>query len=158
VLRHYTTSGQLLASTVVRGVRPNSGGVGVVSQNSALMVSSDRVGWLTMACQYIEFSLDAVQLGNYACPSGYTNTQSYFDVGGVALSSADDLLLGGQWGAPLAPLELDRATNTWKPVPVYQDSGKTRYLLGFDGLTLVTSGLSGMRRYTWSEQPPAGSQ
>jgi hypothetical protein len=158
VLRHYTQSGQLLASTFVQGVRKSSTGLYNVSAASALMASNDRIGWLTQTCQYIEFSFDAVQLGSYACPNGYT---SIADVSGVALSSANDLLVGGKWLAPLAPLELDRAASTWTPVTVLQDSGKTQMLLGFDGLTLVTSAKSSlpsfMRRYSWSDaMPPAG--
>ena len=157
VLRHYTSSGQLLASTVVRGVRKNSGGLYNVSMMSELMVSNDRIGWLTATCQYIEFSFDAVQLGSYACPNGYTEI---IGVRGVALSSADDLLIGGKWMAPFAPLQLDRAANTWKPVPIYQDSGKTVRLLGFDGNTLVglSSKVFAMRRYTWADPPVAAAQ
>ncbi len=84
--------------------------------------------------------------------------------GGVALSSANDLLIlptGGRPLGPLAPLELDRAANTWKTVPVTLDSAEPQLILGFDGLTLVTSGYSksanslSMRRYAWSERVPA---
>jgi hypothetical protein len=156
VLRHYLPSGQLLASTFIRGARKNSGGLYNVAEVSALMASNDRIGWLTQTCQYIEFSFEAVQLGSYVCPNGYTN---FNDVSGVALSSANDLLVGGKWAEPLAPLQLDRATSTWKPVPVYQDSGKTHMLLGFDGHFLVTSAAGGpdrMRRYAWSGEPANG--
>lgn len=149
VLRHYAPSGQLLASTLVGRLRKSVSGMYRVSDPSALMASRDRIGWLTASCQYVEFSFDAVELGRYGCPNGYTNIQQ---VGyGAALSSADDLLVGGMDAvAPLAPLELDRATNTWKPVQVLQDSGKTTLLLGFDGLTLVTEGPgSTLRRYAW---------
>jgi hypothetical protein len=156
VLRHYTPTGLLLASTSVRGVRQSNSGMYRVSDISALMASNDRIGWLTGACQYIEFSFDAVQPGRYACPNGYTK---FNDVSGVALSSANDLLVGGKWLAPLAPLELDRTTNTWKPVPVSGDSGNTRNILGFDGLTLVTTSMSSsMRRYTLPNGPSVGSQ
>jgi hypothetical protein len=154
LLRHYTPSGQLLASTPVRNTRRSNGGLDNVSSGSALMVSADRVGWLTMACQYIEFSLDGVQLGSYTCPNGYTRIS---DVSGVALSATDDLLVGGKWSAPLAPLQLDRAAGTWNAVPVFQDSGNTQMLLGFDGTTLMTSSVSSaMRSYTWAGQPLGG--
>lgn len=158
VLRHYTPTGQLLASTIVERVRKNGGDLYNVSEASALMASNDRIGWLTQTCQYIEFSLDAVQLGSYTCPDG---ARDILKVSGVALSSAGDLLVGGPWLAPLAPLQLDRTSGTWKPVPVLKDVGKTQRLLGFDGLTLVTSGMTGlpsfMRRYNWSDAlPPAG--
>jgi hypothetical protein len=153
VLRHYAPSGQLLASTIVGRAWKSDGGMYEVSETSALMASNDRIGWLTMACQYIEFSFDAVELGRYGCPTGYSYIHQ---VGGVALSSADDLLVGGKPAAPLAPLELDRATNTWKSVPLTQESSKTVEFLGFDGLTLVTrAGGPMLRRYAWSGQPSA---
>jgi hypothetical protein len=155
VLRHYGPSGQLLASTMVRGVWKNLGGVYTVSDASILMASNDRIGWLTLAYQYVEFSFDAVQLGSYACPNGYKDVA---DITGIALSAADDLLVGGKWGASLAPLELDRANNTWKPAPVSQTSGKSEWLLGFDGLTLVTRAGGSLSRYTWSDAPPVGGQ
>ncbi len=126
------------------------------------MASNDHIGWLTDACQYVEFSFESVQLGSYTCPNGY-DRQHMVD-GGVALSSANDLLIlptGGRPLGPLAPLELDRAANTWKTVPVTLDSAEPQLILGFDGLTLVTSGYSksanslSMRRYAWSERVPA---
>lgn len=159
VLRHYTQSGQLLASTMVQGVRKDSAGLYNVSEASVLMASNDRIGWLTRTCQYIEFSLDAVQSGSYSCPNG---VRDILKVSGVALSTSDDLLVGGPWLAPLAPLELDRTSGTWKPVPVLKDAGKTQKLLGFDGLSLVTAAMTGlpsfMRRYSWSDAIPAAAQ
>jgi hypothetical protein len=132
VLRHYAPSGQLLTSTNVLNARPNKGGAYEVNQASTLMVSKDRVGWLTLACQYMEFSLQGVELGRYNCPTGYDRIT---EIGGAALSPSDDLVVGAKQAAPLAPLELDRATGTWKPVAVLQDSGNTNEVLGFDGLT-----------------------
>ncbi len=150
VLRHYAPSGQLLASTIVERAKKSDTDMYNVSETSALMASNDRIGWLTTACQYIEFSFSSMELGRYACPNGYSKISQ---VGGVALSPANNLLVGGQnTPAPLAPLELDRVTNTWKVVPVLQDSGKTIELLGFDGLTLVTrTGGPMLRRYSLSE-------
>jgi hypothetical protein len=152
-LRHYAASGQLLASTHVRGVRPNNGGMYAVSETSLLMASQDRIGWLTNACQYLEFSLEAVQIGSYDCPNGYKRN---IEPSGVALSSAGDLLVGGKWGTAFAPMELDRATKSWKVVPVFPQAGGTQRLLGFDGLTLVTLSSSSMQRYTWSPQGTSG--
>jgi len=153
VLRHYAPLGQLLASNIVGRAWKSDGGLYEVSETSALMASNDRIGWLTMACQYIEFSFDAVEMGRYGCPNGYSYIRQ---VGGSALSSADDLLIGGKPAAPLAPLELDRATNTWKSVAVTEESSKSVEFLGFDGLTLVTrAGGPMLRRYAWSDQPSA---
>lgn len=150
VLRHYTPSGQLLASTILQSVRPLANGFPEVSDLSALLASNDRIGWLTSSCQYLEFSFDAVELGRYPCPNGYSKLGN---LAGFALSSGDYLLVGSKWLAPLAPLELNRAAGTWTPVPVSQDSGKTWKILGFDGTTLVTSSTNlTMRRYSWSGQ------
>jgi hypothetical protein len=149
VLRHYAPSGQLLASTIIMRARPNKGGAFSVSGASTLMASNDRVGWLTLACQYLEFSLDGVELGRYNCPSGAGRIS---ELGGVALSQSNDLVVGAKQAAPLAPLELDRATGGWKPVQVLQDSGNTNEVLGFDGLTLITRAGLAVRRYAWSGQ------
>ncbi len=149
VLRHYAPSGQLLTSTNILNARPNSGGAYTVNQASTLMVSKDRVGWLTFACQYLEFSTDGVELGRYNCPNGPTTIT---ELGGVALSPSDDLLVGAKNAAPLAPLELNRATGNWKPVTVLMDSGNTNEILGFDGATLVTRAGLAVRRYAWSGQ------
>jgi len=150
VLRHYTPSGQLLASTVLRDVRPLANGFREVSQTSTLISSDDRIGWMTLSCQYIEFSFDAVELGRYSCPTGDARVG---DLAGVALSRSNDLLVGSKWLAPVAPLQLNRATGTWTPVPVSQDSEKTWMILGFDDSTLVTASTSStMHRYDWSGQ------
>lgn len=154
VLRHYSPSGELLASTVLQGVRPLPNGFPDVSGVSNLMASKDRIGWLTSSCQYIEFSFDAVELGRYPCPTGYAKPG---DLAGVALSSADDLLVGSRWLGPLAPLELNRTTGVWTPVAVSQDYGKTWRILGFDGGTMVTASTSStMRRYSLSGAAGSG--
>ena len=113
------------------------------------MASNDRIGWLTWACQYVEFSADGVESGRYNCPSG---SNSILQLGGVALSPSNDLVVGAKQAAPLAPLELDRATGQWRPVTVLQDSGNTNEVLGFDGLTLITRAGLKLRRYAWSGQ------
>jgi hypothetical protein len=153
VLRHYTPTGQLLTSTIIRSVRKSTGGLYNVAETSSLMTSNDRVGWLTMTCQYLEFSLDGAQLpGSYSCPNGST---SIIHNSGVALSVSNDLLVGGKMPTGLSQFELDRTTNAWKPVLMPPDSGNTQMLLGFDGLTLVTwvssSGSHWIRRYTWAD-------
>jgi hypothetical protein len=147
VIRHYTSSGQLLASTIVSGARQHNG-MWDGSHDSRLMVSGDRVGWFTEACQYFEFSLDDVQLGRYDCPPGMSITQ----VGGIALSSADDVLIATKQVAPLTVVALDRSTGNWQQVVIQPDSGKQpKHVYGFDGLTLVTNANSNqVRRYSWS--------
>ncbi len=154
VLRHYTAGGEMLTSTLLGGLRPQSNGFPVVSNVSNLLSSKDRIGWLTNSCQYIEFSFDAVELGRYSCPNDSTRPG---DFGGVALGASNDLLISSKCCGPLAPLELDRATGLWTPVPVSQDSGKTWMIWGFDGDALVAASMnSTMRRYAWSGQAAGG--
>jgi len=154
VLRHYSPSGELLASTIIQGLRPQASGMAEVSNLSNLMASNDRIGWLTSSCQYIEFSFDAVEAGRYSCPNGATNSMK---LAGVALSPGDNLLVGSVWLGPLTPLQLNRSTSTWTQVPVSQDSGKTWKILGFDSNALVTASTSStMRRYAMSPAPAAG--
>jgi hypothetical protein len=147
VLRHYSPPGQLLTSTNVLNALPNTGGAYAVNQASTLVVSADRVGWLTLACQYMEFSLDGVELGRYNCPGG---ARSISAVGGIAMSPSDDVVVGAKQAAPLAPLELNRATGEWRAVTVLQDSGNTNEILGFDGFTLMTRAGLAVRQYAWA--------
>lgn len=152
VLRHYDPSGRLLATVTVRGTRRYNG-LARVAPASALMASNDRIGWLTNACEYIEFSFSAVEMGRYTCPNGILDGQT---VGGVALSSANDLVVGGRRSGPLAPLELDRATRTWIPVPAPAGFHNVYGILGFDVLTLVTYPEAfKLARLNWGDAPPA---
>jgi hypothetical protein len=155
VLRRYSPSGQILASISIRGAKQSKTGLSKVSDPSALMASRDRIGWLTLACEYLEFSFDGVELGRYGCPEGYSDTYHF---GGVGLSSANDLVIVAKQAAPLAPIELDRATSSWRPVLVLQDSSITGRILGFEGRTLLTSAGNGFRRYTFADRPSAGGQ
>jgi hypothetical protein len=151
VLRHYEPNGRLLETASVRGTQKHNG-IARVSDGSALMVSNDRVGWLTTACEYIEFSFTAVELGRYTCPAGITDS---IKAGGVGLSSADDLLIGGRTaGNMLAPLELERSTGLWHQISVAGQPRAGSGILGFDGLTLVTyPDMFTLKRLNW--QTPA---
>jgi hypothetical protein len=151
-LRHYAPSGQLLASTMIRPLRLGPGGSNDVGDLSTLMVSGDRIGWLSRSCQYFEFSMDGAQIGSYTCPNGIRDVQK---IANVALSADNHLLIQLQWATPLAPLELDRTTGAWTGIPVLRDAGNTYMMLGFDGASLVTCATtprgSIMRRYDWAD-------
>lgn len=153
VLRHYDTSGNLLQTVTVNGLRKYNG-IGHVSGGSALMASSDRIGWLTHACEYIEFSFTGIEMGRYTCPNGATDS---FRMGGVGLSSSNELLVTGRTtDGPFTPLELDRATGQWSPVAVTGQPRNGYGLVGFDGTTLVTyPNPSTLRRFNWSGAAPA---
>jgi hypothetical protein len=151
VLRHYDPAGRLLTTTSVHPNRQFHGAN--VHQASRLMTSNDRVGWLTIACEYIEFSFSAQEIGRYTCPDAAPDILS---AGGVALSSADDLLVAGKPFGPLAPLALDRSTGKWNPVAVPADTRSSSGLLGFDGLTLVVQRSDGrLQPLTWARSAPS---
>jgi hypothetical protein len=152
VLRHYEPSGRLLATATVKA-RPFLASAEVAA-GSNLLASSDRIGWLTYGCEYIEFSFSAMEMGRYNCPLGAVNS---FDVDGIGLSAEDDVVVGGRPKPPFAPLELNRITRTWDPVPVPADAARSWHrVIGFDGLSLVTlSGGDKLRRFIWGEPPPA---
>jgi hypothetical protein len=156
VLRHYDPSGSLLATATVNA-KPENGSADV-SIVSNLMASSDRIGWLTRACEYIEFSFDAKELGRYDCPPGPRNS---LDRDGIALSANSDVVLGAKFNAPFAPLELNRAKRTWDPVEVPGDARDNHLILGFDGQSLVTESFLGgrkIRRFNWGGTPPAAGR
>jgi hypothetical protein len=76
---------------------------------------------------------------------------SFIQNGGIALSSAGDVLLATKQ-IPLTVVALDRSTGNWQQVLIQPDSGKRpKRIYGFDGLTLVTNAISNqVRRYSWS--------
>lgn len=76
---------------------------------------------------------------------------SFTQNGGIALSSAGDVLLATKQ-IPLTVVALDRSTGNWQQVLIQPDSGKQpKWLYGFDGLTVVANAVSGqVRRYSLS--------
>ena len=110
VVRHFDSTGALLHSAIV-DVRGRAG-LARVSDGSALMASGDRVGWMTRACEYVEFTFSAREIGRYDCPNQLANSGG---LGGVALSSDDEIAVGGPGGS-FAPLRLNRANRTWAPI------------------------------------------
>ena len=157
VLRHYDPSGSLLATASVKA--RGQGRHEAVSPVSDLMASSDRIGWLTNVCEYIEFSFDAKELGRYDCPPARMSGR---DWAGIALSTGNEVVLGGERNTPFAPLELDRARRTWDPVAVPGDARVFHQIIGFDGSSLVTLTFVGgikIRRFNWGEaQAAAGTR
>jgi hypothetical protein len=140
-----------LKGVILNGLKKYNGRT-VVADGSDLMASQDRVGWLTNACQYIEFAFDAVELGRYACPNTAKNNS---DVGGFALSYGGDAVVGGLRHGSLAPLELDRASGTWVPTQAPSDEYHLASILGFDGTTLVAlSEPTKLRRLSWQALAP----
>jgi len=119
------------------------------------MASQDRLGWLTTACEYIEFSFSSNELGRYDCPLGITEGMY---LSGFGLSTDNRVVIGGKRGT-FAPMELSRATRTWNPVPISPDVARGGgYVAGFDGTVLVALGGRGLLRFVWAETPAGSSR
>ena len=108
------------------------------------------MGWFTRGYQYLEFSLDGMEIGRYEGPVG----GNINDISGVAMSEAGDVVVsrtirsvdGKSYTTDF--FQLDRGARTWLPVTLTGPGGWAR-AIGFDGRTLITSRFNGqMSRFT----------
>jgi hypothetical protein len=131
VIQRYDGAGKMLSSMQVPQARAAANVGNEADMSSRLVVSKDRVGWMTNGCEYIEFSLDGAILQRF---DGPPETEGYL-VHGVALSEGNDLILARAGGAVLA---FDRTASSWVPVSIPgRKPGEDVWVLGFDGTTLV---------------------
>jgi hypothetical protein len=145
VLKRYDKSGKELGSQSMRararpGIAPDAVSL------SYLMASGDRVGWFTNGCEYIEFSLDGRELERFDGPSGVDSKH----ISGVALDAENGLFLGKKGDGTFGVLGFDRSSRAWNAASVTgTDTPRWARILGFDGMTLITTEQSeAMRRYT----------
>lgn len=140
VLKRFSPSGTLLSSRHMI-VKPMPGAsINDVAYASKLVSSRDRVGWLTGAAQYLEFSLDGNELGRYEAPPWHFEEP----VGSVlhvliylALSESNEVVVEGL--GPISSMwKLNRDAHQWTPVSIVGEQiSKTAWLLGFDGSELI---------------------
>ena len=140
VLKRFDPSGRLLSSRHMT-VKPMPMGLDPdVSYASKLLSSRDRVGWLTGASQYLEFSFDGSEIGRFEGPPW----RSEKPVGSVlhvliylALSDSNEVAVAGV--GPISSLwRLNRDSRKWIPVNVSgEEISQTAWLLGFDGDELM---------------------
>jgi hypothetical protein len=111
-----------------------------VAYASKLRSSADRVGWLTGAAQYLEFSFDGNETGRFEGPP----FRSEKPLGSVlqvliylALSERNEVVVGGE--SPISSLWiLNRDARQWTAVKVSGEQiGQSARLLGFDGDELI---------------------
>ncbi len=145
ILRRYDGSGAMLTSARVPAVRKYYS-----LAATRLLASSDRVGWFTTTLssssrgEYIEFSLEGREIGRYDGPEGI----SYGEIGGVALSPDNQLIVGIVSGGEGRFITLDRSSGTWTVVSMPDPAPLWLAVLGFDGETLVTAAEAGrLRRF-----------
>lgn len=140
VLKRFNSSGALLSSKHMI-VKPIPMGFDSdVSYASKLRSSADRVGWLTGAAQYLEFSFDGSEIGRFEAPPWHPEKP----VGSVlhvliylALSEKSEVVVGGE--SPISSLwRLSRDARQWTPVNVSGEQiRQSARLLGFDGDELI---------------------
>lgn len=137
VLRRFDSTGKMIATKTLQ-VRAWQTG-----QTSFMSASKDRVGWFTRAGEYLEFSLDGLEIGRYDGLEGAEET----DITGVALNDDNDVV-AGRFGKDKAEfVVLDRERRTWTPVELPKEYAPTwARVIGFDGATLVTYYQSGKLR------------
>lgn len=133
VLRRFDPMGKLLASeTVGAKGRYNLGRD--ATEESLLMYSKDRIGWLTNNGEYYEFGLDGRELGHYARPPG-PPPDAFGQT--LALGQNDDVLVGIGREKGLEVWSLDRASRSWHPVGLTGATVSRFAILGFDGDQVV---------------------
>jgi len=140
VLKRFNPSGTLLSSIHLT-VRPIPGAsISDVAYASALRCSGDRVGWLTGASQYLEFSLDGREIGRFEPPPWHAEKP----VGSVlhvllnlALSENNEVVVAGL--GPISSVwRLNRDARQWIPIDVSGEHlDRLAWLLGFDGNELI---------------------
>jgi hypothetical protein len=158
VIRRYDTSGKLLSSLTVSGLRAPAGWGNDATMGSALRASRDRIGWFTSGDQYLEFSLEGREMERFEGPSGWgapsrDPTLNYWVVG-FALSSENQVVVT----AILAKDEksermvvLNRTARTWYPVLLTGGDPSERHrLVGFDGTEMITQGVNLRTLVRWT--------
>ena len=155
VIRRYTLAGKLLSSRILSDVQGNPAYPRDAIELSRLVISSDRVGWFTRGCEYIEFSLDGSELVRYEPPAGVrTRAAMRIDeLRGIGLSQDDRLVIG--WRKPDVPtiLELNRRTGQWDSI--HLSPAPPGGVLGFDGNVLVAENFSTLERFRVPAPPAA---
>ncbi len=139
VIRRYEPGGRLIGSWKVRAkIKP---GQPDATAGSFLMASSDRVGWLTLGGEYIEFSLEGTELNRFLAPdwvnlkSAGANKENWY-LSGAALSPDNELALCIARLDTWQVLILDRQRRTWTPSDLVGLKGWAK-LMGFDGQRLI---------------------
>ncbi len=140
VLKRFSPAGALLSSGHL-AVKPIPGAsISDVAYASALRCSGDRVGWLTGASEYLEFSFDGREIGRFEAPPWHPERP----VGPVlhvllnlALSEKNEVVVAGL--GPISSVwRLDRYARQWIPVDVSGEQlSRLAWLLGFDGDELI---------------------
>jgi hypothetical protein len=142
VLKRFDPSGKLLSTSPlqVRGIAGQSRGD--VTAWSILRTSKDRVAWLTVANQYLEFGLDGSELSRLNGPPGRMDRD--MTSASFVLSAANDALVSftteaADGSSTVKIWSLDRAKNAWSSIGGEKPPSQL-HLFGFDGDAVIASG------------------
>lgn len=138
VFKRFDISGKILATFAIRARgRPGMGKNGV--HVSTLRASPDRIGWLTNAMEYIEFSLDGRQLNRFP-PPAVARDFEYFGLS-LAMNGKDNqVLTAAKDKGRLKVWALDRETAMWVPLQLGGDQHpEWELLMGFDSGALLVA-------------------
>lgn len=164
VIRRYDTSGKLLSSLTVGGLRAPAGWGHDATMGSGLLASRDRIGWFTSGDQYLEFSLEGREIQRFEGPPawgapGRDPSLNYWVVG-FALSSENQVVVTGVTKDEKSErmAVLNRTARAWYPALLNGGDPSERHrLVGFDGVEMITEGadLHTFVRWTTSAGPSA---
>jgi hypothetical protein len=139
LLRRYDVSGAMLSSYQLRNP---DGSESFNLMSSRLMASKDRVGWLTLITEYIEFTLDGAIRDRFQGLWQGDKVKNIRWLSGWGLSENNDLILEKKPDEQghVEVVALDRGKRAWVPVSLPAHSPvKPGMVAGFDGATLVLS-------------------
>lgn len=134
-IRRFDSSGRMLSSWIVHAKSLKRYGW-LASEQSYLVTSHDRVGWVANAGEYYEYALDGHLLGKYAAPDAANGVEH--EIGGAILSPANDLLVNvcgtdAAHSEPCRLAELERGSRTWRTVEDSPGGNGADHLVAFDG-------------------------
>lgn len=140
VLKRFSPSGTLLSSRHMT-VKPFPGdSTDDVSNLSYLHSSGDRVGWLTSAGEYLEFSFEGSEIGRFGAPAYHLEKKNGFVLRTwfyLGLSERNEVVVGSLGTSAGSSLwRLNRDARNWTPVSVSGEQINSRPL-GFDGDELI---------------------
>ena len=155
IMRHYDRSGRMLGSWTLKPKRILKRMAGDGTMVSYLVAAGDRIGWVTNAGEYIEYSPYGVELDRFNGPAGVEIEEPRLT--GAALSSENELFVSVQSNKPRGGgsqiLALDRRTGTWlSALPELKGE-----LAGVDGQLLVVTTVGELAK-VWRYKPNSPAQ
>jgi hypothetical protein len=132
-IRRFSQAGGMLSSNKMDARGPANVPHNATSL-SILKASKERVGWLTKANDYFEFSLDGTEIGRYLAPE--FSTKLNITSVRLVLGEQNDVLVSGM-DEGFKLWKLDRAHRRWEQIELASSRSTWTEILGFDGQDLL---------------------